>query len=122
MEQKTSDDNSSEQPGHASISPQPKKASYQPKENSLSSDATSNDAATIAGNLNEANDKSNQEPTNIEIADDQQPSKNGIYDFILASEEDSVEFANWRGLEQVSRGSPLCSNQGKITAWPLNLL
>ena len=118
MEQKTSDDNSSEQPGHASISPQPKKASYQPEDNSLSSDATSNDAATIAGNLNEAN----QEPTNIEIADDQQPSKNGIYDFILASEEDSVEFANWRGLEQVSRGSPLCSNQGKITAWPLNLL
>ena len=64
-EQKTSDDNSSEQPEDARISPPSKKAKRQPGENSLSSDATSNDAATIAGNLNEANDISNQQPTNI---------------------------------------------------------
>ena len=90
MEQKTSDDNSSEQPEDASISPPPKKAKRQPEENSLSSDTTSNDAATIAGNLNEANDISNQQPTNIEITTNQQPSKNGINYFLLPSEEDSV--------------------------------
>ena len=51
---------------------------------------TGNDAATIAGNLNEANDIPNQQPTNIESTANRQPSKNGIYDFILPSEEDSV--------------------------------
>ena len=90
MEQKTSDANSSEQPEDASISPQPKKAKCQPEENSLSSDATSNDAATIAGNLNEANDVSNHQPSNIEITANQQPPKYGTYDFIPPSEEDSV--------------------------------
>ena len=65
MEQKTSDDNSSEQTEDASISPPPKKAKRQPEENSLSSDATSDDAATIAGNLNEANALCNLQPTNI---------------------------------------------------------
>ena len=59
MEQKTSDDNSSEQPEDARISPPSKKAKRQPGENSLSSDATSNDAATTAGNLDEANVISN---------------------------------------------------------------
>ena len=70
MEQKTSDDNSSEQPEGASISPRPKKAKRQPEENSLSSDATSNDAATIARNLNEANASSNQQPRNVKITAD----------------------------------------------------
>ena len=68
----------------------PKKAKCQPEENSLSPDATSNNAATIAANLNEANVACNQQPTNKEITDNQQPSKNGIFDFILPSEEDSV--------------------------------
>ena len=75
MEQKTSDDNSSEQTEDASISPPPKKAKRQPEENSLSSDATSDDAATIAGNLNEANALCNLEPTNIKKNATQQPSK-----------------------------------------------
>ena len=70
MEQKTSDDNSSEQPEDASISPPPKKAKRQPEENSLSSDVTSNDAATIARNLNEANASSNQQPRNVKITAD----------------------------------------------------
>ena len=73
MEQKTSDGNSSEQPEDASTSPPPKKAKRQPEENSLSSDATSNDAATIAGNLHEANLKSVQRLTDIDITDNQLP-------------------------------------------------
>ena len=103
MEQKTSDDNSSEQPEDARISPPSKKAKRQPGENSLPSDATSNDAATIAGNLDEANVISNQQPTNIEIIANQQPSKNGIYDFILPSEEDSVR-ASEENLDPNSAG------------------
>ena len=110
MEQKTNDDNSSEQPGDASISPQPKKAKYQPEENSLSSDATSNDVATIAGNLNEANDISNHQPTNIEITANQQLSKNGIYDFILPSEEGSVRVSE-ENLDPNSRGSTLLKSR-----------
>ena len=90
MEQKTSDDNSSEQPEDASISPPPKKAKRQLEENSLSSDSTSNDSPTIAGNLNEANVIPNQQPANIEITVNQQSSKIGIFNFILPSEEDSV--------------------------------
>ena len=73
MEQKTSDDTSSEQLEDANASPRPKKAKRQPEENSLSSDATSNDAATIAENLNEANVTSIQQPTNIEVTTNQQP-------------------------------------------------
>ena len=73
MEQKTSDDNSSEQPDDACISPPPKKAKRQPEENPLSSDATSNDAATVAGNLNEANDTFNEQSTNIDITANQHP-------------------------------------------------
>ena len=103
MEQKISDDNSSEQPEDASISLPPKKAKRQPEENSLSSDATSNDAATISGNLNEANVISNQQPTNIEITVNQQPSKNGMFDFILPSEEDSVR-ASQKSLDPNSAG------------------
>ena len=90
MEQKTSDDTSSEQLEDANASPRPKKAKRQPEENSLSSDATSNNAATIAGNLNRANVIHYQKPTTMEITDNQHPFENGIFDFILPSEEDSV--------------------------------
>ena len=89
MEQKSAV-TSSEQLEDANTSPPHKKAKCQPEENSLSSDTTSNDAAIIAGNLSGANALTYQQPTNIDNTDNQQPSKNGRFDFILPSEEDSI--------------------------------
>ena len=83
MEQKTSDEISN-------TSPPKKKTKLQPKENLLSSDVTSNNAATIAENLNAANVACIQQSINIVTAEHQHPSRNGIFSFILPSEEDSV--------------------------------
>ena len=90
MEQKTSVDKSSKKLGDSNNSPPQKRAKHQLEEKSLPSETTSNDAATTAGNLNGANQLSNQPPTNVETTDNQQPSKNGLFDFILPSVEDSV--------------------------------
>ena len=83
MEHKISDDISN-------TSPPTKKPKLQPKENLPPSDATSNNAATIAENLNAANVACNQQPTNRATAEHQKQSENGIFDFILPSEEESV--------------------------------
>ena len=83
MEQKSSDDISN-------TSPPTKKPKLQPKGNLPPSDATSNNAATIAENLNAANVAGNQQPTNRATAEHQKQSENGIFDFILPSEEESV--------------------------------
>ena len=91
MEQKTSAGASSEKLDNSNNSPPQKRAKRQPEEKSPPSDATSNDAATIAGNLNGANHLSNRQPTNTANTDNQQSSKNGIFNFILLSEEDSVQ-------------------------------
>ena len=71
---------------------QQKKPKLQPKGNLSPSDATSNNAATIVENLDAANIVYNQQPTNIATAEHQKQLKNGIFDFILPSEEDSVQF------------------------------
>ena len=83
MEQKSSDDISN-------TSPPTKKPKLQPNRNLPPSDATSNNAATIAENLNAANVACIQQPINIVTAEHQHPSRNGIFSFILPSEEDSV--------------------------------
>ena len=103
MEQKTSVEASSEKLDDSSNSPPQKRAKRQPEEKSSPSPTTSNDAATTAENLNEANHLSNQHPTNTEIIDSQQPSKTGIFDFILPSEEDSVR-ASKENLDPNSAG------------------
>ena len=84
MEQKTSVDVSSKKLDDSNNSPLQKRAKRQPEEKSSPSETTSNDAAVIAENLND------QQPANTEITDNQKPSKNSIFDFILLSEEDSV--------------------------------
>ena len=81
----------SEQLEDANTSPPHKKVKCQPEKNSPSSDTTSNDAATTAGNLNGANAIFNQQPTNIEITENQQPSKNGIFDFKSLEEAHSAQ-------------------------------
>ena len=86
MEQKTSAGASSEKLDNSNNSPPQKRAKCQPEEKSPPSDATSSDAATIAGNLNGANHLSNQQPANTANTDNQQSSKNGIFNFILLSE------------------------------------
>ena len=83
MEQKISDDISN-------TSPPTKKPKLQPKGNLSPSDATSKNAATIAESLDAANVVCNQQSTNIVTAEHQKQLKNGIFDFILPSEEDSV--------------------------------
>ena len=83
MEHKISDDISN-------TSPPTKKPKLQPKENLPPSDATSNNAATIAENLDAANVECNHQPTNIATAEHQKQLKIGIFDFIPPSEEDSV--------------------------------
>ena len=84
MEQKTSVDISSKKLDDSNNSLPQKRAKRQPEGKSSPSETTSNDAAVIAGNLN------HQQPSNIEITDNQQPSKNGIFDFILPSVGDSI--------------------------------
>ena len=83
MEQKISDDTSN-------TSPPTKKPKLQPKGNLSPSDATSKNAATIAESLDAANVVCNQQSTNIVTAEHQKQLKNGIFDFILPSEEDSI--------------------------------
>ena len=53
----------------SNTSPPTKKPKLQPKGNLSPSDATSNNAATIAENLHAANVVCNQQPTNITTAE-----------------------------------------------------
>ena len=108
MEQKTSVDTSSKKLDDSNNSLPQKRAKRQPEEKSSPSETTSNDAAVIAGNLN------HQQPSNIEITDNQQPSKNGIFDFILPSVGDSIRVPGeiqtptvWRACELEEFGTSL---------------
>ena len=60
------------------------------EENSSPLEAASNNAATNDDNLVGANPLLNQQPTNSANADIQQLTKNGIFNFVLPSEEDCV--------------------------------
>ena len=84
MEQIISAETPSEQLSDSSPS---KRAKHQPKDESV---ATSSDATITAVNLNGPTPEPNQHPTNTKITDNLQPSKNGIINFVLPSEEDSV--------------------------------
>ena len=84
MEQITSIETSSEQ---QSDSPPSKRAKRQSNDESAT---TSSDATITAVNLNGSNPESNQHSTNTDITDNQQPSKNSIYNFVFPSEDDSV--------------------------------
>ena len=70
-----------------SDSPPSKRAKRQSKDESAT---TSSDATITAVNLNGSNPESNQHSTNTDITDNQQPSKNSIYNFVFPSEDDSV--------------------------------
>ena len=106
MEQNTSNNSSS-------TSPPSKRSKLQQEEISSITDATSNHASSSAMNLNQANVEHNQQPSNIANGANQNQSNNGIFNFILPSEEDparpptenpdpsSAGLANSR-LEQVS--------------------
>ena len=83
MEQKISDDRSNTSP----LSKIPK---LQQKGNIPPSDTTSNNAATIAENLNAPNVVCDQERSIIVTAEHQKQSKIGIFDFFLPSEKESV--------------------------------
>ena len=90
MEQKTSANTPSEKLDDSNNSPPQKRAKPQPEEKSPPPEATSNHATTTARNLNGGNQPFNHQPTNTANTDNQQPSRNGIFNVILPSEEDSV--------------------------------
>ena len=88
MEQKTSVDISTEKLEDTSNSLLQKTAKRQPEKNLPSLEATSINAAKTDANLMGTNHLLNQQPTNSVDTDDQQPSRNGIFNFVLPSEED----------------------------------
>ena len=67
------------------------------------SDATSNHAALSAANLNPANVGHSQQPSNIVNAENHHQSINGIFNFILPSQEDSAR-ASGENLDPNSAG------------------
>ena len=95
MEQITSNDPSNTSP--------PKKTKLQQEEKLSPSDATSNHAALSAANLNPANVGHSQQPSNIVNAENHHQSINGIFNFILPSQEDSAR-ASGENLDPNSAG------------------
>ena len=90
MEQKISVDISTEKLEDTNNSPPQKRAKCQPKENLPPLEATSINAAETNDSLMGTNHLLNQQPKNSVDADYQQPSRNGIFNFVLPSEEDCV--------------------------------
>ena len=103
MEQRNSVDIATEKLDNSSNSPSQKKAKRQSEEKLPTFEATSNNAATTEDDLIGANQLLNQQPTNSANAHNQQPSKNGIFSFVLPSEEDCV-LTPEENLEPNSRG------------------
>ena len=95
MEQITSNDPSNTSP--------PKKTKLHQEEKLSLSDATSNHAALSAANLNPANVGHSQQPSNIVNAENHHQSINGIFNFILPSQEDSAR-ASGENLDPNSAG------------------
>ena len=81
MEQKTSVDISPKEIEDTSNSPPQKRTKGQPEENVPHIEATSIDAPKTDDNLMGANHSINQQPTNSVDGDNQQPLKNGIFNF-----------------------------------------
>ena len=103
MEQKTSVEISSEKLEDTSNSPPQKRAKRQPEENLSPLEATSINAAETDDNLLETNHVLNQQPTNFVDENNQQPSRNGRFNFVLPSEEVCV-LAPEENLESNSAG------------------
>ena len=72
----------------SNTSPPTKKTKLQLEEQLSSSETTSNQTASTAANLNAANRDHNQQPSNVATAENQHEFDNGIFNFILPSEED----------------------------------
>ena len=103
MEQKISVDISTEKLEDTNNSPPQKRAKCQPKENLPPLEATSINAAETNDSLMGTNHLLNQQPKNSVDADYQQPSRNGIFNFVLPSEEDCA-LAPEENLEPNSAG------------------
>ena len=103
MEQKTSVDASSEKLEDSSNSPPKKKRNVNRKKNHHLLKPQVMMQPQMLENLNGANHLSNQHPTNTAIIDNQQPSKDDIFDFILLSEDDFV-WASEENLDPNSAG------------------
>ena len=117
MVQKTRTDATS-----TNISPPTKKAKLQRKEASPSEDRSSH-PAPIAENLNHnkqptnSGTEENQQSTNIATAENKQQSKNGIFNFILPSEEDTVQASE----ENLEPSSDSLMNTRTGRAWNKSL-
>ena len=87
MEQRTNDEISTEHIEDSSNSPPQKRAKRQPGENSQQVETTSFNADPSDDHLAEAEHVVKQPSTNSDNIINQQPSKHGIFNFILPSEE-----------------------------------
>ena len=90
MEQRNGAEIATEKLDDTRNSPPQKRPKRQLEEDSSPLEAASNNAATNDHNLVGANLLLNQQPTNSSNADIQQLTKNGIFSFVLPSEEDCV--------------------------------
>ena len=86
MEQNNSNNSSNT----SNTSPPTKKTKLQLEEQLSSPGTTSNQSASTAENLNAANPEFNQQPSNVTTAENLSQYNNGIFNFILPSEEDSA--------------------------------
>ena len=90
MEQKTNVYFSTEQSEDSSNSPPQKRAKRQPGENLHQLKVTSINAAKTDDHLIGAERLFNQQSTNSDDSTNQQPLKNGIFNFFLPSQEDCI--------------------------------
>ena len=88
MELRTNDDISTEQIEDSSNSPPQKRAKRQTGDNSQQAETTSFNADPSDNHLAEAEHVANQPSNNSDDIVNQQPSRNGTFNFILSSEED----------------------------------
>ena len=83
--------NTSNNPSNTSNTPPPtKKTKLQLEQQFPSPGTTRNQSASTAENLNAANPDTNQQPSNVTTAENLSQYHNGIFNFILPSEEDSA--------------------------------
>ena len=103
MEQRTKDNTSAEQIEDSSNSSPQKRAKNQPGDNSQQVETTSFNADPSGDHLIGADHFVDQPSNNSDDSVNQQPSKNGIFNFILPSEEDCF-LAPGENLEPNSAG------------------
>ena len=117
MEQIANVDKLTDQIDESSNSPPQKRAKHQPDENLQQLKTISSNIDTSDDHLIGADRLTNQHSTNSNDIATQQPSKNGIFNFIAPSEEDCA----WTPEENLERNSALLKNSQTRGVWHKSL-